>query len=92
MKYSIRFEEESLNDFFDGLSYYEKSSQNVADRFYQEFWQTINRIKNNPFHFQKKYRSVMIAFTEVFPFGIHYIVENDIITVIRILHTKRFFK
>lgn len=92
MNYQICFEEGSLNDFFDGLNYYEKSSMNLANRFHDEFWKTINRIKNNPLHCQKKYRNVMIAFTDVFPFGIHYILENDLIIVIKILHTKRFFK
>jgi plasmid stabilization system protein ParE len=92
MKYSIKFEEGSLNDFFDGISYYEKASESLADRFHNEFWKTIDRIKENPHHYQKRYRDVMIAFTEIFPFGIHYVIDNDVITVIKILHTKRFFK
>ena len=92
MKYTIKFEEESLNDYFDGISYYENVSDKIADNFHTEFWKTINRIKENPLQFQSRYKGIKIAFTQIFPFGIHYIVENDLITIIKILHTKRFFK
>lgn len=92
MKYSIKFEEGSLNDYFDGISYYEKTSEALADRFHDEFWRTIDRIKENPLHYQNRYRGIKIAFTETFPFGIHFIMENNLIIVLKILHTKRFFK
>ena len=92
MKYSIKFEEGALNDFFDNMSYYENSSENLTDRFHNEFWKTIDNIKENPRHYQKRYKDVLIAFIEIFPFGIHYIIDNNVITVVKILHAKRFFK
>lgn len=92
MKYSIKFEEESLTDFSEGISYYEKISESLAEKFHTEFWKTINLIKANPLHYQNRYKKIRIAFTEVFPYGIHYIVDENEITVFRILHTKRFFK
>lgn len=92
MKYSIEFEEDSLNDFFDGIAYYEKISESLADQFYNDFWRSIDRIKENPLHYQNRYRGIRIAFTEKFPFGIHYFIENDLIKVVKFLHTKRFFK
>ncbi len=92
MKYTIKFEEELLNDYFDGFAYYENVSYKIADNFHYEFWKTIDRIKENPLQFQSRYREVKIAFTQTFPFGINFIVENDLIIVIKILHTKRFFK
>ena len=92
MKYYLHFEAGSLNDYFDGIAYYEKVSNDLADRFHKEFWGAIDRIKENPLHYQVRYRKIRIAFTEVFPFGIHYIIEKQQITVLKILHTKRFFK
>jgi len=36
----------------------------------------INRIAQNPYQFQKRYRSVRIVFAKRFPYGIHYTVEE----------------
>lgn len=52
MKYTIEFEEDSLNDFFDGIAYYEKISESLPDQFYNDFWRSIVRIKENPLHHQ----------------------------------------
>ncbi len=67
MKYTIIFEEDSLTDFFEGISFYEKISENLADRFHKEFWSTIDLIKANPLHYQNRYKGIRIAFTEKFP-------------------------
>ena len=92
MKYSIKFEEDCLTDFFEGIAYYETISDSLAEKFHREFWKTIDLIKANPLHYQNRYKEVRIAFTEIFPFGIHYVVDENMITVLKILHTKRFFK
>ena len=92
MKYTIKFEEDSLTDFLEGVSYYEKISETLANQFHTQFWNTIDLIKEHPLHYQNRYKGIRIAFTEIFPFGIHYIVDENVITVLKILHTKRFFK
>lgn len=92
MSYKIRFEKGSLSDFQEGVRYYETISEELVKRFHAEFWNTIDKIKSNPLHYQKRYRNIRIVFTENFPFGIHYFIENEMIYVLRVLHTKRFFK
>ena len=49
----------------------------------------INEIQRSPSAFQKKYKEVKIRFINRFPYGIHYLVKEDIITVIGIFHTSR---
>ena len=72
--------------------YYGEISIPLKDRFEVELIKSIDLLFINPLHHQARYRKVRIAFTELFPYGIHYIVENVYIYVLKILHTKRFFK
>lgn len=88
----LRFEKGALDDFRVGYFYYDKISADLSQRFYSEFWDTIETIKSNPLYYQKKYRDIRITFLRNFPFGVHYISNDIEITVFRILHTSRFFK
>jgi hypothetical protein len=92
MIYTIKFEENSLDDFLDGLKYYENISEELANRFDFEFWKTVDFLKENPLLYQCRYRNIRIAFTKNFPFGIHFTVDENLIIVYKILHTKRLFK
>ena len=89
MRHEILFQEGSLNDFQAGLDYYERISINLADRFEEKFWQKIDEIKENPQHFQIRFDTIRIAFVDGFPFSVHFIFDDNLIQVIRILHTKR---
>ncbi len=92
MKYTIRFREDSTKDFEDGFIYYEKISIDLADRFHQAFKKRIDEVEQNPLHHQLKYRNIRIANLKKFPFSIHFIIEANVIHVIKILHQKRVYK
>jgi hypothetical protein len=38
------------------IEHYEKISTELADRFHNEFWSKIEDIKENPLHYQYKYK------------------------------------
>lgn len=92
IKYKIKYAQDSLADFNDGMQYYNKVSRELGDKFYDHFWKEIDKVKSSPLLYQKRYKSVRIAFVDSFPFGIHFIVEKEKITILRILHTSRFIK
>ena len=50
---------------------------------------TLALIERNYLGFQVRYDDVRIAFTSRFPYGIHFIVENNEIIVIGIYHASR---
>jgi hypothetical protein len=56
MKYTIKFEENSFENFNKAIEHYEKISTELADRFHYEFWSKIEDIKENPLHYQYKYK------------------------------------
>ncbi len=92
MKYTVVFREGSLEDYKSGIDYYETISIELTDRFEQDFKAKLEEIEENPLHYQIRYRKIRIAFLDIFPFGIHFILEKHTIYVLKILHTKRFFK
>jgi hypothetical protein len=92
MKYIIKFEENSLVNFNKAIKHYEKISDELADRFHNEFWNEIESIKENPLHYQLRYKSIRIAHLNVFPYGVHFIIDDKVIRVFRILHHKLYYK
>ena len=92
MPYFIEISDDAKFTIKEVSEYYAEISIPLKDRFEVELIKSINLLFINPLHHQVRYRKVRIAFTELFPYGIHYIVENEYIYVLKILHTKRFFK
>lgn len=92
MSYIIQFEKGLLADFNKAIEHYEKISKELADRFYNEFWNVIMYLKENPLHHQLRYRSIRIAHLKVFPYGIHFIVDDAVIKVFKVMHYKQFYK
>ncbi len=92
MKYTIKFEAGSLANFNNAIAQYEKISEELADRFHSEFWNKIDAIKENPLQYPYRYKTIRIAHLKVFPYGIHFIIEDKIIRVFKILHHKQYYK
>ena len=92
MNYSIKFEKGALENFRDAIGYYENISKNLADKFHKEFWNTIDCIKREPLLYQFRYKAIRIAHLKTFPFGIHFIIDKDVIFIFKILHHKQYYK
>ncbi|MEW4922255.1 type II toxin-antitoxin system RelE/ParE family toxin [Algibacter sp. 2305UL17-15] len=92
MAYIIKFEALTLIEFNKVIKHYEDVSIDLADRFHHEFWNKIDGIKDNPLHYQIRYKNIRIAHLKVFPYGIHFIIEGKIIHVFNILHHKQYYK
>ena len=92
MKYKISVSDETQLDIREGSEYYSKISEALNQKFLSEIINTIEIIQVNPLHHQIRYKKIRIAFTEIFPYGIHFIISNETIYIFRVLHTKRFYK
>ena len=90
--FSIIFSDEAQSDIVESSEYYIEISEDLNDRFLSEVMSTIERIQENPKLHQIRYKNIRIAFAHVFPYGIHFFIDNEKILIVRILHTKRFFK
>lgn len=92
MRFNSELSDEALLDLDEVRSFYSEISSELLERFDKDITKTVERIEENPQHFQKRYRDIKIVFTKKFPFGIHYLVDGNIIFFQRILHRKRFYE
>jgi len=92
MNYSISLSKEAQLNIKDALNYYTSISDSLSENISLDLIHAIDDLKQNPFHFQVRYRGIRIAHTKVFPYGIHFIVENKTIYILKILHHKKFYK
>lgn len=92
MKYQINITDEAKLDIEEIKEYYLKIENKLSKRCLSEIILIIDSLSNNPTYHQVRYRGIRIAFTTTFPYGVHYTFKNKTITVLRVFHTKRFFK
>lgn len=86
------FRAEAEKDLEDIQDYYNEILPSITEKFFKEFFETMQFIENTPQLFQVRYRGIRIAPLYRFPYGIHYKESKSKTTIYRVLHTKRYFK
>jgi toxin ParE1/3/4 len=87
--YKLIIKPSAETDAADAAVWYNSRSEGLGNEFLLSIDSKINAIKRNPNQFQVVYKNVRRALTERFPYGIFFIVENDTIYVLAIVHTRR---
>lgn len=79
------------DDIRDAARWYNKQSPGLGKRFTAEVRESVRYIKQNPTACTIRYDQVRTAVLRVFPFMLHYTVNEDSKTVIisAVLHTSR---
>jgi len=75
-------------DAIDAANWYNEKREGLGEEFVLALDAKINAIQRNPTHFQVVYKNIRRALTERFPYGIFFIVEDEIIYVLAIQHTS----
>lgn len=88
-KYSLLISDEAYFDILDAFLWYETAREGLGKDFELCLEAELTILTRNPKQFQVKYKKVRVAYIERFPFGIHYLLEADIIKVIAVFHTAR---
>lgn len=87
--YKIQFTKEALFDVEDAVLWYEKQRIGLSYDFELCLEAGIEEVLRNPEAFQKRFKQVKIRFISRFPYGIHYVFNENKITVIGVFHTSR---
>lgn len=90
MDFSIEFSQEADIEFNIIDCYLNAIGSNV--KFHKDFHLQIVRIKLNPYQFQIKYKGIRVVHLKKFNYSIHYMTQDKIITVLRILHQNQFYR
>ena len=92
MIFKIQVSEEAEIQIFEANIYYSEISKDLAERFNNELIKTIDYLMENPEYFQNKYRGIRIVLTNNFPYSVHYMIKNQTVFVLKMLHQKQFYK
>lgn len=91
MIYQLVFTLKSDQDLTKIKVWYDGISINLTQELFLEISKELKIIKKEPLLYQTKYKSIRIAFINRFEYGIHFIVKNNTIIILRILHNKQYF-
>ena len=89
MDYKIVIKTLAEQDIKEAAEWYNKNAPHVLVGFLTELKNSISLLQQNPQHFQKRYNEVRVIFIRTFPFSLYYTIENKIIFVHAVLHTRR---
>ena len=89
MIYQLLISDEAALDIVDAYYWYESQRKELGNEFEKNLDDGLKRITNNPHHFQDKYNTVRIHYMERFPYGVHYLLENEKIKIVGVFHTAR---
>jgi len=85
----VLFIEEAKLDLEEALEFYRNTkNENLEHRFLESVDNVISIISKNPYLFPLKFKDSRSVNLKVFPFQIHYKIDNNIIYVIGVFHHK----
>jgi hypothetical protein len=90
MAYQINVSKDAEKDILTAKCHYRVSG--LEQTFDADFKSQISYLRANPFLFQIYYRNVRRAHFNTFKYSIHFIVHNDAVYILRVLHHKQKFK
>lgn len=89
MAYNLIIKPKAEEDLAEAIEWYLNQNENLAGKLLDKIDESLEKIHENPEHYQKRYKEIRIIFIKKFPYGIYYTVETNLIFVHAILHTKQ---
>jgi len=89
--YKALYLDEVQNDIFAAKQWYAEQQINLDMRFVTAVKETLSSILKMPLAYAVRYRNVRIAHTKIFPYNIHFYVDEAKaqVVIIGIVHNKR---
>ncbi|MCA6422016.1 MAG: type II toxin-antitoxin system RelE/ParE family toxin [Flavobacterium sp.] len=90
MSYAVVNHIEVKNDVLQVKDWYKTKQKGLEKRFANEVKSTLNYLIKNPLLFQIKYKTLRTAYTEIFPYAVHYHFneKSKTITVLGVFYTS----
>ena len=89
MTYQIKISEEAELDLEEAYQWYEKQVNQLGSEFIRMVDHQLALIQKNPFACPLIYRNIRRKLLPRFPYGLFYVVEDDLIFVVACFHVKR---
>ncbi|PHJ61997.1 toxin, RelE family protein [Nostoc linckia z18] len=89
MSYQLIISPEAELDIQDAFEWYEQRDSGLGSEFVRAIDSCLALIGRNPLAYPVVYRQARRALIRRFPYGVIYVVEENVITVIACYHVKR---
>ncbi len=89
MSYRLIVKPEAELDTLESSKWYEDQKQGLGIHFLESVRNKIGLVKQNPEHYQIRYKKTRFAFIDKFPYAIHFVLEEDVVYVLAVLSTHR---
>jgi toxin ParE1/3/4 len=89
MSYLLFIRKRAENQITEAYKWYEEKQPGLGTSFVECFQSSLHLIQSNPFLYPKKYKNIRSTTIQRFPYGVFYIVEKQLISVIAVLHLSR---
>jgi len=89
MNYRIIILPLAKKDILEAAIWYKSKQKDLGTKFVKSIRNELKYIRKHPFSMVNRYKNIHTCVNSTFPFMIHYYIENEIIIVTAVLHTKR---
>lgn len=89
MTVRVRFRREAEADVIEALAWYRERGLGLAEEFRRSLDSCLAKIQRLPESNPAVHRDVRRALLRRFPYGIFYVYEGDVATVLACFHAKR---
>ena len=89
MTVRVRFRHEAEADVIEALAWYRERGLELGEEFLRALDSCIATIQRLPESHPVVYRDIRRALMNRFPYGVFYVREGDVITVLACFHAKR---
>lgn len=89
MAAAVHFSKKAELDLVEAQLWYEHQREGLGYQFLLCVEARIDQIARDPRAFQFRYKELRVAFTGRFPYGIHYLLQDDVVLVQAIFHMSR---
>jgi plasmid stabilization system protein ParE len=76
-------------DLADAAGWYENEQSGLAVRFLNEVDRTFSTIRDRPLQFPVVRRDLRRALLHTFPYAVYFLLSDDDVTVVAVLHQRR---
>ena len=87
--YALSIRKEAEADIAEAYQYYESCRTDLGSDFVLCIEESLARIQKNPKQYKRIYKRVHRALVRRFPFGIYYVIDQENISVIGVLHARK---
>lgn len=87
-RYKAQILPSAYRDIQDASTWYKQHSIELPGKVVQQVKITVEKIRQAPFAYAIRYKEIRIANVRVFPYAVHYFLEDNKVLIIGIHHTS----